>query len=710
MRIMKSQKSCFWSFLIIFTLSLNVLQADEVKFISIGMLQNWFSSAGCEIEIGRTGETNKQQDGFRYPALYKYQDMQAQKGLFVGAKNYSDPLMGGSVYDYKVVHVGPREITEKTQIMPEKFELYGRFDHPSVLVDNVPASDLTYDDKNVKVDENLKADRMLYNTFNTGMGVTVTRKIYAFSQSENDEYFIYDYVLKNTGIYDIDGNTHSETLEDVILFLQYRWAMTQYACAYGMYWTPQSATWGHNTVNEVLHPEFGDDYAATYSWHGLHSKYDIDDNSNNHGAPNNGDGDRPADGFLGAPQFPGVVTIYADKSADNKTNDPNQFAFASFFGNDHPITQPPHDQFNASNMATEYSFMSKALTVQTHAADLKYPHNPSWQDAPFGDVSNADNHPDAGGGGMSQGIGYGPYTLTPGDSVHIILAEAVGTIDWEKRSEIGERWYLEDGDYILPDGNETEDRDEYKDAWVFTGRDSLFQAFDRAIEAVNKWNNGENIPQPPPPPASFIVSSGGDRITLDWADNAESYANFAGYKIYRQVATPDTTFELLYECGEGTGNPVVNVYEDKSPVRGFKYYYYITAFDDGQVHPDGKTMESGLFWTRTIEGAYLKRPPGSELENIRIVPNPYNKSAFKFQYGSQGKNRLMFYNLPAKCDIKIYSERGDLIKTIRHTDGSGDEEWNLITSSRQGIVSGVYIAYFETPEGEKVIKKFVVIK
>ena len=53
-----------------------------------------------------------------------------------------------------------------------------------------------------------------------------------------------------------------------------------------------------------------------------------------------------------------------------------------------------------------------------------------------------------------------------------------------------------------------------------------------------------------------------------------------------------------------------------------------------------------------------------------------------------------------------------------------NEEWNMNTSSRQGIVSGVYIAYIETTDdyiddatgdvlikkGSSIIKKFVVIK
>ena len=70
----------------------------------------------------------------------------------------------------------------------------------------------------------------------------------------------------------------------------------------------------------------------------------------------------------------------------------------------------------------------------------------------------------------------------------------------------------------------------------------------------------------------------------------------------------------------------------------------------------------------------------------------------------------MFYNIPGECTIRIYTERGDLIKTITHTDGSGDEEWKSITSSRQVVTSGLYIAQIETPSGESTIQKFMIIR
>jgi len=81
------------------------------------------------------------------------------------------------------------------------------------------------------------------------------------------------------------------------------------------------------------------------------------------------------------------------------------------------------------------------------------------------------------------------------------------------------------------------------------------------------------------------------------------------------------------------------------------------------------------------------------------------------------------YGLPPQCVIRIFTEKGDLIRTIDHTNGSGDELWNSLTSSEQIPVSGLYIAYFEVTEdvrddsgniiltkGESTFKKFIVIR
>ena len=93
-----------------------------------------------------------------------------------------------------------------------------------------------------------------------------------------------------------------------------------------------------------------------------------------------------------------------------------------------------------------------------------------------------------------------------------------------------------------------------------------------------------------------------------------------------------------------------------------------------------------------------------------MVPNPVNLGAdatVRFDV----EDRMAFFNIPGRCTIKIYTEIGELVHTIEHTDGSGDELWNLTTSSRQLLVSGIYIAVVEDLDtGGMSIQKFTVLR
>ena len=78
-------------------------------------------------------------------------------------------------------------------------------------------------------------------------------------------------------------------------------------------------------------------------------------------------------------------------------------------------------------------------------------------------------------------------------------------------------------------------------------------------------------------------------------------------------------------------------------------------------------------------------------------------------------NKIMFLDLPLECTIKIYTETLELIKTIDHY-GSGDEAWgvalndHMTTETGQLVVSGLYIAHIETPDGESTMRKFVIVR
>jgi hypothetical protein len=70
-------------------------------------------------------------------------------------------------------------------------------------------------------------------------------------------------------------------------------------------------------------------------------------------------------------------------------------------------------------------------------------------------------------------------------------------------------------------------------------------------------------------------------------------------------------------------------------------------------------------------------------------------------------------NLPPVCTIRIYTEAGDLVRTIKHGVGdslpSGDEFWDQITDFNQEVVSGIYVAVVDSDQGTDVVK-FVIVK
>ena len=100
--------------LVLILLGIGQIKGEETKWIAVGDLHNWYSEAGCEIEVGRTGQVRDQQDGLRWPAFYPVQDNQAAKALWIGATNFYDPI-ADKTFDSKVVHVGPRFIDTQNE-------------------------------------------------------------------------------------------------------------------------------------------------------------------------------------------------------------------------------------------------------------------------------------------------------------------------------------------------------------------------------------------------------------------------------------------------------------------------------------------------------------------------------------------------------------------------------------------------------------------
>jgi hypothetical protein len=509
---------------------------------------------------------------------------------------------------------------------------------------------------------------------------------------------IYELEFENTGNTDSDAEIElpNNTLEGVMIFYQYRYSATFQT----RYVIGNATGWGINTMQDSrgdgpTNPDqYGDPqderFRAQFAWHGYYPQKIV--SYDNIGGPiwsRSASGastylsEKDTVGRLGAPHFIGTVTIHADASPTDNTDDPGQPSTTGYYGSDEPLTSN-NDAYNKGMMESEYLWMTRGHMTPRHA----------WKVEPTGNFAAqtaAPNFPPGGPGGFSIGDGYGPYTIGPGEKITLVLAEAVDGLGRERCIELGRQYKA---------GAIT---DAVKNEAVMTGRDSLFDAFRSAI--ANYESGYTLVADAVKPPKTVYIDGGGDRISLKWETYGDDDANIAGFRIYRQTGNyvdPLIPAELIYTAG-----PNERSYDDLTPVRGVAYYYFVLV--------QGKNGKlSSRYYTQAYDPAFLKRPAGERMSDIRVVPNPYiispPSNPNRLLFPDEG-DKLAFFNIPGQCKIQIFTEIGELVYTIEHTDGSGDAYWTGITSSNQIVVSGVYIAVItDSNTGEKKIVKFVVIR
>lgn len=686
------------------------VEGTRTRQIRIGELQNHYTAYGSE-----RAWNNNYYEGLQWPAWYPYQDNAVIERFWFGVKDFVDA--NGHNWGTYAIHSTAGYVGNS--LFPVKHDQTAKFEPPAVIVDgiNVTAHHLQQIDD---YDPDQIPDRIVTNIVNTSMGLTVTRRILAFSQQYHDSYHILEYTFENTGKTGFsDDVVLRQTLKD--LYVNFR---ARYSCGREGTWSiGHKQTWGAvtwMTKRGEDYPEHAgqpitednpivDWLRAGFGWAGQNR----DNSFDNIGGPF-----RTGDGRLRSVQHVGQAVLHVDKSGTDKSDDPYQpFLLGWHAGDSYPSIG---DMSPGSEPQMELLY--DMLAGEPYGAGGNYRMDEAYMH----------QHLDPGasvgvGGGAAVWLAFGPFTLEFGESITIVISEGVNGLSREMAEQIGRRWKQafddpsDTGPFTLPDGSTTNDKDEFKNEWVYTGKDSIMQNFGRAYRSFQK---GYNIPQPPLPPPVYDITSGGDRIMHQWAPSpSEGEPGFAGYRIYRGVGRRDTTYQKIAEVGPG-----ITRFDDTDARRGVSYYYYLTAYNDGSNNISGETnptgeLESGRFYTRTTEPAFLQREAGRSLDDIRVVPNPYNIRARHLQYPGE-PDKIMFLNVPGQCIIRIYTERGDLIETIEHADGSGDATWQSLTSSRQIVVSGVYIAHFMVTEdqhdsvtgellyraGDTTFRKFVVIR
>jgi hypothetical protein len=218
------------------------------------------------------------------------------------------------------------------------------------------------------------------------------------------------------------------------------------------------------------------------------------------------------------------------------------------------------------------------------------------------------------------------------------------------------------------------------------------------------------VPIPIPAPVIETTNTDSATVTIRWKRDVEGFeTRFASYvtgtlskfNVYRAEARSGPWKKIgTVVRGQVNGDSYRFDDLDRSFLVGESRYYAVTSMD-ASGNESGKT--NAVLHDKKIG-------PVSKLGKIYVVPNPYNATTGA-GFSREGLDQTLgIYGLPAKCTIHFYSFAGQRLWTIEHNEQSFSRNFELITRNFQEYASGVYFYVVLTPEGERYMGKFVVVK
>ena len=115
---------------------------------------------------------------------------------------------------------------------------------------------------------------------------------------------------------------------------------------------------------------------------------------------------------------------------------------------------------------------------------------------------------------------------------------------------------------------------------------------------------------------------------------------------------------------------------------------------------------------------------------VGVYPNPYRVNA-AWDGSTPFNRRLMFYNLPARAEVRVYTLAVEVVARFEHDSetytgdtrwfrdfsssnrllSGGDHAWDLLSGANQNLTTGLYLYTVYDKESGKVQRgRFVVIK
>ena len=417
----KHSLSAFAIVVLLLSTGLDELSAQySIKWLNVGSFHSPYSEGLVNREEEPWGNAP-----LMWPAIdYNSGNSRAQ-AFWMGATNFTDE--NGTTYPHKIAHIGPRSGGD-IQFFSVEQKITSKFD-PVVTVDGAKSFE-----KYVYVNEmnsTMKPDRIMEVSNNSRIGITTEATMNAFSQEYHDDYHIIEYKFTNTG--NVDGDEDIELsagLTGVYFFFIHRYMVHDASS-----WIRGGgAPWGKFTMNDAVgdgHEDYDVDFRAQYAWAGLNP-----DNTSfsSIGGPMMFHQESYSAGYdttgrLAAAQMVGRVIIHSPDTPGG-ADSPNQPSTMGVMGSDDPNLTT--DEYNTSSMEIQYNTYMASGRLYPHHADAIEP------DGNFDTPSNAPNIFDGTSdeGGWSIIEGHGPYDIPFGESVNIVVADAVGGLSMKAKYDL----------------------------------------------------------------------------------------------------------------------------------------------------------------------------------------------------------------------------------------------------------------------------------
>ena len=716
-----------------------------VQWLDIGAYRHAYSQSGARHWASETPR------GKEFPAIMRHASHNLSNAFWIGLKDWTDAR--GQHYPYYVARLGPNE-QGAFYTYPIQNKLVGRYPDTVVEVNGEPSFDkeATLDE----IDPGLPADRMLHNVNNMSMGITVDRKIYAYTNEYHDNYHLKVFTYCNTGNIDDDDEIElpDQTLHDVIFYSINRWTGSEQAT----YATESAQRWGRYTVHDVVgdgNEEYPVDFTAQYAWTGWTHNSLFRDYSDLGGPLLSDEAETVAAGDsigrLAGATMMGQSVIHADRTATDSSYDPGQPAYMAWIDNDSNIYKgrdpvpyagrATHEQLYELGIVAPVRFAGDAPCTDCrrtypHMADFNQPNGLFW------DIASMEFKLTGGfAGGFSSTTGYGPYEMGPGACIRIVESEGIAGLSFDAATKIGQAFKNggidRDTDIIAYDANSDGAIDptpfdydqvfvgteaQTKDQWFLSARDSLFQAFYRArdLHEASRQMNVYPVPEPPRPPTRFSLRSQSRHIDLDWSPAPDGPA-VSHWELYRTEHWVDNLYvngcleDPSVECGYervATLPAGTTTYADAGISPGVDYFYYLQAVgeaqpdDHGAIHgtPGSVPLRSGRYLTQTYTPVRMISGVAAEDADLpgrfRLYgnyPNPFsNETRIRYELPTASEVELTVYD--------VLGRQTDVLVNAFQTAGRHEYVF-----SPTGLASGVYVyvlqAGDEKAEGKMLLRR-----